>query len=150
MTEISVFDLILILLSLTALVSNILLIINERKLRLKIKGNHIKTLNLLDQIRKQQSTKDALKQKQALLEASIHEGTSAIESVHQSISDTVFNVVETLLPGDKTKGHKQKLRIIHDHTKGGVYKSVKEVNKQVGVLTDSILSIKKEKPTNDK
>ena len=146
-TEISTFDLVIISFSLITILINSVLITNVRKLRLRIKGNHIKTLNLLGHIRKQQSAKNSLKQKQALLETSIHEGASAVESVHQSLSDTAFNVMEALSSSNKTKTRNQKLRVIHDHTKSGVYKSVKEVNKQVGVLTDTVLSVKKRRPT---
>jgi len=150
MIEIGTLNFVIISFSLITLVTNIILITNVRKLRLRIKGNHIKTLNLLDHIRKQQSTRDSLKQKQALLETSIHEGASAVENVHQSISDTAFNVMEALSSSNKTKARNRKLRVIHDHTKIGVYKSVKEVNKQVGVLTNTVLSPKKGKPTSDK
>jgi len=149
-TEIETFDLVIISFSLITILINSVLITQVQKLRFKIKDNHIKTLKLLGHIRKQQSTRDSLKQKQALLETSIHEGASAVESVHQSISDTAFNVMEALSSNNKTKTRNRKLRVIHDHTKSGVYKSVKEVNKQVGVLTDSVLSVKKGKPTSDK
>jgi len=150
MIGIEVFDLVLISFSMATILINITLLIRAQKLRGQIKENHIKTLKLLDHIRKQQSTRDSIKQKQALLETSIHEGTSAVESVHQSISDTAFNVMEALSSNNKTKARNRKLRVIHDHTKSGVYKSVKEVNKQVGVLTDSVLSVKKGKPESDK
>ena len=142
-TEIEAFDLALTSFALIAVVINIILVIQARKLRLRVKDNYIKTNQILEHIRKHQSSR-------ALLQTSIHEGASAVEDIHQSVSDTAFNVMEALSSSNKTKIRSRQLRIIHDHTKTGVYKSVKNVNKHVGVLTDSVLSGKKGKPTADK
>ncbi len=140
--EVETFELAIISLALMTLLINIILVTKVRKLRLQIKGNHIKTHQLLEHIRKQQSAR-------ALLQTSIHEGASAVENIHQSVSDTAFNVMEALSSSNKTKIRSRKLRVIHDHTKSGVYTSVKKVNQQVGVLTDSVLSGKKGKSTGD-
>ncbi len=140
--EIETLDLAIISLALITLFINIILVTKVRKLRLRAKGNHVKTYKLLEHIRKHQSSG-------ALLEASIHEGASAVENIHQSVSDTAFNVIEALSSSNKTKIRSRKLRVIHDHTKNGVYTSVKKVNKQVSVLTDSVLSGKKGKSTGD-
>jgi len=150
MEETETFNLLIFSLSLITLTINLILIKQVRKLRQQITSNHTRTHSILSHIRKQQSTRESLKQKQAMLETSIHEGTTAIESIHQNISDTAFNVIEALSSSNKTKTRHKKLRIIHDQTKSGVYKSVKEVNKQVGVLTDVVLSGTNKKPTNNK
>jgi hypothetical protein len=85
-----------------------------------------------------------------LLETSINEGATAVENIHQSISDTAFNVMDTLSSTTQTKSRSRKLRKIHNHTSNGIYKSVKVVNKQVGVLTDTVLSTSKKKTESDK
>ena len=140
--EVDIFELAIISLALITLLINIILVIKARKLRLQIKGNNIKTHKLLEHIRKNQPSR-------ALLQTSIHEGASAVENIHQSVSDTAFNVMEALSSSNKTKVRSRKLRVIHDHTKSGVYKSVKIANQQVGMLSESVFSGKKGKPKND-
>ena len=142
LAEVEIFDLAITSLTLITILINIVLVTKARKLTLRVKDNHIKTLKLLEHIRKHQSSR-------AILETSIHEGASAVENIHQSVSDTAFNVMEALSSSNKTKVRSRKLRVIHDHTKSGVYKSVKIANKQVGVLTDSVFSGKKGKQKND-
>lgn len=150
MVEKETFDLVIISFSLITLVINLILVNKTLKLRQRIKGNQIKTHQLLCHIRKQQSIRKSLKQKQALLEATINQGATAVENIHQSISDTAFNVMETLSSTTQKKSRSRKLRTIHNHTSNGIYKSVKVVNKQVGVLTNTVLSTSKQKTKSDK
>ncbi|UZE97114.1 hypothetical protein [Alkalimarinus alittae] len=122
---------------------NVLLMVKVTNLKKQIKSSHAKTLALLEFLRKQQSRTASIKAKQALVEKTVNSSTVAVESIHQSISDAAFNVINNLSSKEKTKTRNQKLRELHDQTSSDVYKSVKVVNKQVGVITEAFLSTRK-------
>lgn len=138
--EMETLDLLTLSVAVIALSLNLYLLKQARNLKHRATNNHLGTLRLLDHVNKQRAHKESFKYKQALVERTVLGGTTAVENIHQTISDTAFNVIESLSSTNKIKSHSRKLRDIHDQTASGVYKSVKVVNKQVGVLTDTLLS----------
>ncbi|WP_250654842.1 hypothetical protein [Alkalimarinus coralli] len=133
----------ILILGVVPLAVNWLLMIKIKQLKSGIKNSHQKTLGLLDFVRKQQSRKTSLKNKQALVEKTVNDSTVAVETIHQTLSDAAFNVINNLSSTNKIKARNQKLRDLHDQTSSDVYKSVKVVNKQVGAITDALLSTRK-------
>lgn len=131
------------ILAIISLIANIVLMVKVKRLKTQIVESHAKTLSLIAFLRKQRSRKVLLKNKQAMVEKTVNSGTVAVESIHQSISDAAFNAIDNLSSTDKTKSRNQKLKDLHDQTSSDVYKSVKVVNKQLGVITEALLSTRK-------
>lgn len=131
------------ILAIIPLIANVVLLVKVKKLKVQIIKNHEKTLGLIAFLRKQQSRRALIKSKQALVEKTVNSSAVAVESIHQSISDAAFNAINNLSSTDKTKTRNQKLRDLHDQTSSDVYKSVKVVNKQLGVITEALLSTRK-------
>jgi len=128
------------LLAIIPLIVNVVLLVKVKNLKVQIMKSHDKTLVLIAFLRKQQSRRALIKSRQALVEKTVNSSTIAVESIHQSISDAAFNAINNLSSTDKTKTRNQKLRDLHDQTSSDVYKSVKVVNKQLGVITEALLS----------
>ncbi len=133
----------LLILAIIPLIANVVLLVKVRNLKTEILASHEKTLGLVAFLRKQRSRKAILKSKQALVEKTVNNSTVAVENIHQSISDAAFNTINNLSSTDKTKTRNRKLRDLHDQTSSDVYKSVKVVNKQLGVITEALLSTRK-------
>ena len=131
------------ILAIIPLIANVILMVKVKKLKAQIITSHEKTLTLIAFLRQQRSRKALLKNKQALVEKTVNSSTVAVESIHQSISDAAFNAINNLSSTDKTKTRNQKLRDLHDQTSSDVYKSVKVVNKQLGLITEALLSTRK-------
>ncbi|MFD2229226.1 hypothetical protein [Alkalimarinus sediminis] len=131
------------LLAIIPLIANIILLIKVRHLNRQILISHNKTIQIMNFLRNQSSRKVRLKTKQAIVEKTVNSSTVAVENIHQSISGVAFNAINNLATTDKTKIRNQKLRALHDQTSSDVYKSVKVVNKQLGAITNALLSTRK-------
>ncbi len=80
-----------------------------------------------------------LKKKKDQVEHTVNLGTKVVESVHRSITDTTFNVIDALASQERAKGAARKVQDAHNQAVGGVYNTIREVNKQVGGLANSLL-----------
>lgn len=131
------------ILAIIPLIANIVLLVKVKRLKYQILASHEKTMGLMAFLRKQRSRKSLLKNKQALVEKTVNSSTVAVENIHQSISGAAFNAIDNLSSTDRSKTRNQKLRDLHDQTSSDVYKSVKVVNKQLGAITNALLSTRK-------
>lgn len=131
------------ILAIIPLIANIVLLVQVTKLKKRVTESHQQTRRLITYFRKQNSRKAFLKNKQALIEKSVNSSTVAVENIHQSISAAAFNAINNLSSTDKSKSRNKKLKDLHDQTSHDVYKSVKVVNKQLGAITETLLSTRK-------
>jgi hypothetical protein len=79
----------------------------------------------------------------AIIEKSVDTSTVAIEAIHQTLSKAAFGAIETLAENDLTKNNTKRLRSIHDQGSSSLYQSVREINKQLGSLTNHFFSSRK-------
>lgn len=141
--NLDLFNEMFLLLAIIPVIANLLLIKQLKQQTTHIADSHSKTLAMIEFLRLQQSRAATIKAKQALVEKTVNTSTVAVETIHQSISDAAFNVINNLSPNEKAKSRNQKIRTLHDQTSSDVYKSVKVVNKQVGAITEAFLSTRK-------
>jgi|GEM_PF-3796875 len=80
-----------------------------------------------------------LKKKKDNVEQTVDLSTKAVETVHRSITDITFSVIDSLAKRGRTKETAKKIQNAHDQAVGGVYNSIREVNKQVSELTNILL-----------
>jgi hypothetical protein len=109
----------------------------------RLNQNLFETTALLDVLRqaheREQLKHLRLKRTKDNVEQTVEIGSKVVESVHRSITDTTFNVIDALATQAYTKDTAKKVQEVHDQTVEGVYKTIREVNKQVGGLASSFL-----------
>ena len=81
-----------------------------------------------------------LKEKLKLAEEVVDKGSSTVESVHKAISGITFDILKNI---PITKSTAKIVSDIHDTTSGGVYNTIRGLNKQIGKMANDML------PPND-
>lgn len=137
MSVLSTLSFILIVVIGTIQIKGLRLILQNQKETLWIKNKAFQLLSLLQTERQK---KRRAQQNKDLVEKTVNDGAHAVEAVHKTIAGVTFDVLDALAARDKIKANTRKMRDIHDQTAGGVYRSVREVNKQLGSIADTLLN----------
>jgi hypothetical protein len=131
--------LLLIILSMSAIYLLLSTLFSNRRLN----RNLFETSALLEVLKeaheREQLKHIRLKRTKDNVEVTVDRGSKVVESVHRSITSTTFNVIDTLATQTNTKNTAKKVQEVHDQTVEGVYKTIREVNKQMGGLASSFL-----------
>lgn len=85
-----------------------------------------------------------------LLEDTVSSGTSAVEKVHRTISNTTFGLIDLFSRDEEFRKSARKARDAHDHTSASVYKTVRTTNKALHILADTLIIGKAEKRITSK
>lgn len=80
-----------------------------------------------------------------LLEDSVSGGTSAVEKLHQAISNTTFGLIDLFSKDEEFRQSTRKARATHDQTSRQIYRTVRTTNKALHILADSLIIGKAEK-----
>jgi hypothetical protein len=74
----------------------------------------------------------------ALLQDAVDQGTSAVERVHRATAARPFDVLDHIPPvAPAARG----VRIVHDATVAGVYETIRQVNRLVGVTLAAAIDL---------
>lgn len=88
---------------------------------------------------KQQLDMQEMKERKQVMEQLVDNSTSSVETVHRSISDTTFGVLDKLSGNQFFKAGTGHLRQIHDGTSKGVYGTIRVANRELHSLADILL-----------
>ncbi|MCP5170242.1 MAG: hypothetical protein H6999_10880 [Hahellaceae bacterium] len=137
MTEANFLSLAIVLLTVVVQLKMLSLVRQSASHALSLKHQVFQLISLLQSERLK---KRSIKRSKDIMEKTVNDGTFAVEAVHQTIVGVTFDVIDALSGKDKVKENTRRLRVIHEQTAGGVYRSVREVNKQLSGLADSLLN----------
>lgn len=107
---------------------------------------HRDVSSLLQNKKEQNSKHIALLEKQKMAEEVIDKGATIVETVHKTISEITFGILEST-PG--TGPPSKIVRKIHDRTAAGVYDSIRSINKGIGKITSGLLVSDKDRASKD-
>lgn len=99
-------------------------------------------------IRKQVLDLSELNERKAVAELVVDSSTSSIETVHRTIANTTFGVLDKLSANERFRAGTGQIRQIHDGTSQGVYGTIRIANRELHSLADLLL--KKQHPGKDK
>jgi len=88
----------------------------------------------------------ALSEKQKLAQEVIDKGSTIVENVHKTISNITFGILKSTPATGQTS---RIVRKIHDRTAGGVYNSIRLINKGIGNIADELLGTDKDRSPED-
>ena len=71
------------------------------------------------------------------IQEAIDRGATTVEEIHKSIADLPLKVLEER---PRLKGPAKEVRRVQDRTIGAIYDLIREINHQVGNLTDDLLA----------
>ncbi|MBU2490021.1 MAG: hypothetical protein KKA60_11585 [Proteobacteria bacterium] len=66
----------------------------------------------------------------------VNKGVTSVEEIHKKIADMPFSRLEEIAPLQDTA---KSVHDIHDKTVGGIYETIRLVNKKVGEFAEEIL-----------
>jgi len=84
-----------------------------------------------------------LAQTQRLAEGTVHDTTAAVRSLHKTIADIPFGILERI---PVTRSTARIVRNLHDRTANGVYGTISTVNRLVGRVARAGLASAKSRP----
>jgi hypothetical protein len=74
----------------------------------------------------------------ALLQDAVEQGTSAVERVHRATAARPFDILDHIPPiAPAARG----VRLVHDATVAGVYETIRQVNRLVGVTLAAAIDV---------
>lgn len=80
-----------------------------------------------------------------LLEDTVSGSASAVEKMHQAISNTSFRLVDRFSKDDEFRRNARKARMSHDRASKQIYHTVRTTNKAIHILADTLFITKAEK-----
>ena len=108
---------------------------------------HREISSMLQKKKERASKHIALSEKQKLAEELVDKGSTIVETVHKTISETTFGILEST---PATGPPSRIVRRIHDRTAAGVYDSIRLINKGIGKIADGLLGSDKNRADDDK
>jgi hypothetical protein len=71
------------------------------------------------------------------IQDAIDKGATTVEEVHKSIADLPLRILEE---SDLLRESAKEVKRVQDHTLGAIYRTIREVNEQVGTYASELLA----------
>ncbi|MDX1755031.1 MAG: hypothetical protein R3175_03125 [Marinobacter sp.] len=81
-----------------------------------------------------------LKNRKKLMEETVHDGTTAVEAVHRTLTGLTFDLVDRYSSNEEFKARARKARSAHDETTKTFYKALRTTNRALHVFTDMVIT----------
>jgi len=89
------------------------------------------------------SSMNRLRGLRALLQDAVEHGTTAVERVHRATAARPFDILDHIPPiAPAARG----VRLVHDATVAGVYETIRQVNRLVGVTLSAAIDLYEHPP----
>ncbi|WP_148862733.1 hypothetical protein [Marinobacter fonticola] len=98
-----------------------------------------------DRERKQQFEFIEADNRRKLLQASVENGTSAVEIVHRVVTTTTFGAIDRLSRNERLRENNMRARELHDDATRNMYRSIRIANRQIHALANAIIGLNRKR-----
>lgn len=81
-----------------------------------------------------------LKNRKKLMEETVHDGTTAVEAIHRTLTGLTFDLVDRYSSNEDFRAKARKARTTHDETTKTFYKALRTTNRALHVFTDMVIT----------